>query len=337
MNFFSEGNSIINYEKENEKRYYYDKHIDDMHYCYSEINKKNKQIIQLKTIISNLKITQEKLLSEIKALQNKNLNYSSKQKIKTNEPQKNSQEFILLSKIKKLQRENSKLKMRLNNSEEKENIFYKNINNKLLKAERDIQKLSFENKNNNNIILAIQNFLFNVNDKLNPQKQPLIFDLSLVDNDTFIHNLQILELNIITKINQLNNIGNMCLYNSRNNNNKKIIYDNNYIYDENHHTINGNNAYILQNLKKNLKVKGKMKTINYLNSKNIISKKKFGFGLFYNNFFDSEKQKNSKPLKAYSLRNNFFKEIGINDDINFENKDNIITNGKEMIKINKKE
>ena len=269
-------------------------------------------------------------------MKNKNSNYLSKQKIKTIDPKKDYQENILLSKIKKLQRENSKLKIRINNSEEKENIFYKNINNKILKAEKDIQILSFENKNNNNIILAIQNFLFNVNDKLNSEKQPLIFDLSLIDNDTFIHNLQILELNIITKINQLNNIGNICLNNNINTKNKKIYGINNYHYDANHHTINGNIDYNHKNLKKNLKNRNKMKTINYLNSKNTKNKKSINFGLFYNNALVFEKEKNNKPLKAYSLRNYLFKEIGVNEDINFENKDNIINNGKKHDSKNKK-
>ena len=75
--------------------------------------------------------------------------------------------------------------MKINKNEEKENIFYNNINNKLLKAERDIQLLSFENKNNNNIILAIQNFLFNISDKINTEKQTLVFDLSISESSSF--------------------------------------------------------------------------------------------------------------------------------------------------------
>ena len=291
-NFLSEGNSIINYdiEKENEKENYYEKRIDDINYCYSQINKKNKQIIEYKNIIANLKSNQEKILQDIETLQKKTSNSSlNKPKNKISEIKNEfSHEQILLSKIKKLQNENKKLKMRINKSEEKEKIFYANINNKLLKAERDIELLSFENKNNNNIILAIQNFLFNINEKINSENQTLIFDLSLIDNNTFIHNLQILESNIINKINQLNNIGNICLYNSRNYDKRKLYDFEGDTYIKNHYTIGGgggNNDTKIKNIKKILKHRNQvktMKTINYINSQNIKKKK---FGLFYNNYF----------------------------------------------------
>ena len=330
-NFLSEGNSIINYdiEREKEKENYYEKRVDDINYCYSQISKKNKQIIEYKNIIANLQSTQEKLLRDIQTLQKKTSNSSiNKPKNKISEIKKEfNQEQILLSKIKKLQNENTNLKMRINKSEEKENIFYENINNKLIKAERDIELLSLENKNNNNIILAIQNFLFNINEKLNSESQALIFDLSLIDNNTFIHNLQILESNIINKINQLNNIGNICLYNSRNYDKRKLYDFEGDTYIKNHYTIGGGGTSDtkIKNIKKNLKHRNQikpMKTINYINSQNIKNKK---FGLFYNNYF-TEKQKDFKPMKAYSLRNDYLKDIGINDDICFENKENKINN-----------
>ena len=322
MNFVSEGNSIVNYDIENEKEKYYNNHIDDINYYFSEINKKNKQIIELKSVINDLKLTQEKLLNEVRVLQRKSSNYSSKNKDKILENKNVEKEQVLLSKLKKLQNENNKLKMKINKNEEKENIFYNNINNKLLKAERDIQLLSFENKNNNNIILAIQNFLFNINDKINSQKQTLIFDLSIIDSNTFIHNLQILESNIITKIDQLNNIGNICLFSSRNHN-KGTLFDIDYDnINKKHYTINENNEKNrkIKNLKKIVKVRNQMKTINYINSNNKKEEKKLGFALFFNNFFDEEKKKNNKPLKAYGLRNDLLKEIGVNEDIAFDNK-----------------
>jgi hypothetical protein len=333
FNFLSEGNSLSNFDAENSKENYYqekrgntiNKGIDDINYYYSELNKKNKQIIELKSIILNYKKTQENLLKEIKSLQYKLSN--SKKRLKNEEhlsKEGESQQNLLL-KIKILQNENEKLKKRINNDEEKENNFYNNINSKLLKAERDIQLLSFENKNNNNIILAIQNFLFNINDKINSENQNLIFDLSLIDNSTFIYNLQLLESSIINKLNQLSNIGNMCLYNSRNHNKNYIDYDN---YNRSHYTIIGNNDSKIKNIKKIIKQKNQMKTINNINSQNKKIKKKISFGLFYNNFFDGEKQKINKPLKAYSLRNNYLKEFGSNDDICFEDKAKFENNGK---------
>ena len=69
LNFFSEGNSIIHYDLENDKEKYYsnklnmiDKNADQINYFYKEINKKNKQITELKSIIATLKKAQETLL-----------------------------------------------------------------------------------------------------------------------------------------------------------------------------------------------------------------------------------------------------------------------------------
>ena len=338
LNFLSEGNSMVSFDLDNEKENYYSKKLsnikrntDDINYYYSEINIKNKQINELKSIILNMKNNQEKLFYEVKSLQEYIPNFSPENKNKTKTHKNTGKEEVLLSKIKKLQIENMKLKIRLNKNEEKENIFYNSINNKLLKAERDIQLLSFENKNNNNLILAIQNFLFNINDKINSDNQALIFDLSLIDNNTFIHNLQILESKIINKLNQLNNIGNMCLYTNSRNSTKRDLYDlDDNLYNLNHYTINdnidniGNKLKNLKNFKNILKNKNGMKTINYLNSQINKNKKKIKYGFLYNNYFDEKKPKNGKPLKAYSLKNNNFKEINGNDDINFEYKINKI-------------
>ena len=69
-----------------------------------------------------------------------------------------------------------------------------------------------------------------------------------------------------------------------------------------------------------MKIKNQKKKINYINSNNKKEEKKLGFALFFNNFFDEEKKKNNKPLKAYGLRNDLLKEIGVNEDIAFDNK-----------------
>ena len=52
MNFYSERNSMYFQEIENEED---NRHTNDINYCYSEINRKNKKILELKSIISNLK------------------------------------------------------------------------------------------------------------------------------------------------------------------------------------------------------------------------------------------------------------------------------------------
>ena len=294
MNFASEGNSIINLDSENENytnssnNFSFkqiekiDSNPDEINYYYLEINKKNKQILELKSIIFKLKKTQEKLIQDIKSLQKKLHPFLNKNK------KDKSQEHYLITKIQKLQNENNNLKTRINKSEVKENKFINNINNRLKKAKRDIKILSFENKNNNNILLAIQNFLFNINDKLNTNEQKLIFDLSLIDNTTFIHNLQILESNIISKLNQLNNIGSICF---NNNKNYRLKSMGNLDFDSkmNSNTIVNNNNKTIHNVKRILKhKKGGMKS--FLNNKNKKYKNQINLGN-YNSFYEKENQK----------------------------------------------
>ena len=326
MNFLSEGNSITSdIESEKETENYTSKkkdkidtntNVESINYFYLEINKKNKQITDLKSIISNLQKEREKLINENKLLQKKILPSSK------NSCTKDQKQF-LISKIKSLQNENSTLKRRINNSEEKDNIFYKNINNKLLKAERDIKILFFENKNNNNILLAIQNFLFNITEKFFSKNQNLIFDLSLVDNNAFIRNLQILEANIINNLNQLNNIGNICLYNNHSRNKSiKTIDDINY--NKNNCTnIISNDDKKMKNIKKILKHKKSLKSFNYLNLNDEHNKKNKNYmscACLYSNYYGDENQKNDKPMKAYDFKNNYNREFSLNDDICYDNK-----------------
>ena len=333
MNFLSEGNSITScIESEKETENYSSKKSDkidtntnaeSINYFYLEINKKNKQITELKSIISNLKKAQDKLINENKLLQKK-IHPSSKDSCPKDQKQ------FLISKIKSLQNENSTLKRRINNSEEKDNIFYKNINNKLLKAERDIKILSFENKNNNNILLAIQNFLFNITEKFYSKNQNLVFDLSLVDNNTFIRNLQILEANIVNNLNQLNNIGNICLCNNHNSRNKSIKTIDDINYNKNNHTnIISNDEKKMKNIKRILKHKKSLKSFNYLNLNDEHNKKNknyMSYGCLYSNYYEGENQKNDKPMKAYYFKNNYNREFSLNDDICYDNKTQKINN-----------
>ena len=295
MNFLSEGNSITSViESEKETENYSSKRADkidtntnaeSINYFYLEINKKNKQITDLKSIISNLKKAQEKLINENKLLQKK-IHPSSKDSCVKDQKQ-------------------------------------------FLKAERDIKILSFENKNNNNILLAIQNFLFNITEKFYSKNQNLIFDLSLVDNNTFIRNLQILEANIINNLNQLNNIGNICLCNNQSRNKSiKTIDDINY--NKNNHTnIINDDDKKMKNIKRILKHKKSLKSFNYLNLNDAHNKKNknyMSYGCLYSNYYEGENQKNDKPMKAYYFKNNYNRESSINDDISYENKTQKINN-----------
>jgi hypothetical protein len=51
-----------------------------------------------------------------------------------------------------------------------------------------------------------------------------------------------------------------------------------------------------------------------------------GIGTLYNTLF--EKNKNNRPLRIYNLRNNYFKELGLNDDIRFNNKSSNANGGR---------
>ena len=190
-----------------------------MNYYYLEINKKNKRIAELKNIISNLiENKEDKSTPEISYKRpsekiNQKRNFES-EPLHVYNSKKNENDYIL--KIKKLEKENSLLRQQINKNRKKEELLYEKINEKLLKAEKDIKVLSNENFNNYNLLLAIQNFLFNISEKILPnhnkeKESELIFDLSLVDADTFINNLQILESNINNKIFELKKIGDICL------------------------------------------------------------------------------------------------------------------------------
>lgn len=111
------------------------------------------------------------------------------------------------NKIKCLQLENLNLKKDIDKNLKKDDDFYEVISSKLFRAQKDIEQISLINDNSNGILIAIQKFLSKIKKQIGLDNE-LVFDLSKIDNKTFIHNLSILEMNISNKLLRLNNIEN---------------------------------------------------------------------------------------------------------------------------------
>lgn len=299
---------------------------EQINHFYIELNQKNKKILELKSRINSLLNSENNLLKEISILKAKNQGANSTEENTNNKENcninninnrnNNKNENQLLSLIKNLEEENSLLKVKLNNCKEKENMFNQIINTKLHQAEKELKTLSSININQSNILLALQNFLFNINDKIG-NNQELIFDLSIVDNKTFLKNLQTLEKNINNKIIKNN------------------IIKTNQDYLSYRLSRNENKDKLIKNMMKS-KVKtssSNNKNINYLST--ITAKHTHGKNInnFLNTFNISKVKKKEKPFSLYNTNNNTINN-SLNDDIQ-EEKNNIkYNNENDKYKLN---
>ena len=166
----------------------------------NELNKKNKQIIELENKIKEL-------------MQNKNNNnYSQiteKSNYQTQVPnssysisfQNNISQNHLISLIQVLQQENAILKSKLNSEQKIENRYNNTIQFKLLSAKDEIENLSKMNANKDNIIMLVQNFLNNINKIISNEKINL--SINQIDIKTFSDNLKELEQQIISKLHNM--------------------------------------------------------------------------------------------------------------------------------------
>ena len=290
-----------------------------INYYYLEINKKNKRITELKRIISELtgnkddKLNQEISSKKYAEKNNQDKNFDSESLFAFN-----SQKSELFLKINKLEKENSFLRQKINKKQKKEELLYEQINEKLLKAENDIKILSNENINNNNILLAVQNFLFNVCEVVFPNHKnktdnEILFDLSLIDTNTFINNLQILESQI-NKFFELKKVGNICL------SGKKPDYDYSGFLEQSNKILNNYKKYAFPNNDENNF--NKPKKMKLSESEKVIAKK-----------YNSKIKKNSEKFSCGRNINNFC----VNDrDIRFESQKPMNYSKNKIMKENEK-
>ena len=168
-----------------------------------ELNKKNKQIIELENII-------KELMNNNNNNNNNNCSHISHMTEKSNNQsqihnssytisfQNNISQNHMISLIQVLQKENAILKNKLNEDQKIEDKFSNTIQFKLLSAKDEIENLKKMNTNKDNIIMTMQNFLNNINKIISNEKINLNFNQ--IDVKTFSNNLKELEQEIISKL-----------------------------------------------------------------------------------------------------------------------------------------
>jgi hypothetical protein len=166
-----------------------------------ELNKKNKQIIELENKIKELmnNNNNNNNCSHISHMTEKSNNQSQIHNSSyTISFQNNISQNHMISLIQVLQRENDILKSKLNEDQKIEDKFSNTIQFKLLSAKDEIENLKKMNTNKDNIIMAMQNFLNNINKIISNEKINLNFNQ--IDIKTFSNNLKELEQEIISKL-----------------------------------------------------------------------------------------------------------------------------------------
>lgn len=161
----------------------------------NEINKKNKQIIELENKIKELTENKNNQLLHIEKSNNQsqiNNNISFQNNISHNH---------LLSLIQILQQENALLKNKLSSEQKIEDKYTNTIQYKLLSDKNEIENLKKMNTNKDNIIMNMQNFINNINKIITNENINL--NLGQIDIKTFIINLKELEQLIISKIQKI--------------------------------------------------------------------------------------------------------------------------------------
>lgn len=217
-------------------------------FLFDELNKKNRQINVLNEKIQLLLEENKRLLGQINTLKQHNYSLNKIFEQNNNKNYKDSlikeNQFMLI--IQKLQEENDLLKMKLNEKQKIEEKYQNTIDNKLKTTSIQLQNLLIMNINKDNIIIDLQNFLNNINVKINKDKNRYVFDLNKIDYKLFSSNLKKLEEDIINKFNDFNisqisketNISQVNFKKIKNKNKKNIVKKKNTIPNMNSRTKN---------------------------------------------------------------------------------------------------
>ena len=204
----------------------YQQNSNSITYLYRELDKKNIQIKEYKTRISNLIDEKTYLLQQIDKLKllNNQLRVTSEQEYNQNFNIYKEREAALANTIQFLQNENENLRKNLSQKEDIEKNFNNTYNYKILIANNEIENLKNMNNEKEIIINSIQNFLNNILSKADNIGN-LSFDLKEIDYNLFINNLKTLENSIISKLSGLSIIPSKKPQKINNNNvkNNKIL------------------------------------------------------------------------------------------------------------------
>ena len=171
-------------------------------YFYQELDKKNKQIQELKEKVSTLLDEKTLLNKTINDLREKN-----KQLIISEEKQNQKFDTSNNNKIKELyqiiniiKQENQILKDKLNNQDNFEKDFNNTVKNKLTQAQRNVDNLSVLNTIKDNIILNYQEFVNKLNEIVG-KKFNFILDFSNDNIETYKKNLNRIQNKVLEHLN----------------------------------------------------------------------------------------------------------------------------------------
>ena len=171
-------------------------------YFYQELDKKNKEIQELKEKVSSLLDEKTLLNKTINDLREKNKKLiiseeKENQKLDSNNNRKIKELYQILNII---QNENKILKDKLSKQDNFEKDFNNTVKNKLTQAQRNVDNLSVLNTIKDNIILDYQDFVNTLNEIVG-KKFNFILDFSNDKIDTYKINLTKIQNKVLEHLN----------------------------------------------------------------------------------------------------------------------------------------
>ena len=171
-------------------------------YFYQELDKKNKEIQELKEKVSSLLDEKTLLNKTINDLREKNKKLiiseeKENQKLDSNNNRKIKELYQILNII---QNENKILKDKLSKQDDFEKDFNNTVKNKLTQAQRNVDNLSVLNTIKDNIILDYQDFVNTLNEIVG-KKFNFILDFSNDKIDTYKINLTKIQNKVLEHLN----------------------------------------------------------------------------------------------------------------------------------------
>ena len=174
-------------------------------YFYQELDKKNKEIRELKEKVSTLldeKILLNKTINDLRE-KNKQLIISEEKENKKLDSSNNRKIKELYQVINNIQKENKILKDKLNKQDNIEKDFSNTIKNKLTQAQRNVDNLSVLNTIKDNIILDYQDFVNKLNELVG-KKFNFILDFSSDKIEIYKKNLNKIQNKVLEHLNYKN-------------------------------------------------------------------------------------------------------------------------------------
>ena len=216
-------------------------------HLYREIDRKNKQISEMKKKINNLTDEKNYLEKIIQNLKNQNYNLGV-----SNQNENEEMDFLIQNKLNKcsetinlLQKENNVLKYQLNNNIIIEENYNKTFSNQINQSKKEIENLREMNTIKDILLRDYQDFMHQLNEIVGNKIENCELDFNNDDLNTYKNNFERIKSKVISFLNYENFHQNYIEPIKLPNNYNKNINDNNdnyYNNDENNYN-NYNNNY----------------------------------------------------------------------------------------------